>query len=92
MDADATGWPMAANVINLLGGTNTGRVPNIGASGSGITALGGGSIDDIRDTTYNGSIAVQKMWGKHNLKIGWEHRRYLSNEMTGGNFLRILRP
>ncbi|MCC6859190.1 MAG: TonB-dependent receptor, partial [Bryobacterales bacterium] len=84
VDADATGWPLAQNVINLLGGTNTGRVPNISASG--ITALGGGSLGDIRDTTYTGSISLQKMWGKHTLKAGWEHRRYLSNEMSGGSF------
>ncbi len=85
VNVDATSWNLPANVINLLGGTNTGRVPAI-TNMAGLTGLGGGSITDTRDTAYNASVAVQKMWGKHTFKAGYEHRRYYTNETTGGNF------
>ncbi len=48
--------------------------------------LGGGSTDDIHETSYVGSASVQKMAGKHTLKAGYEHRRYFTNETTGGYF------
>jgi hypothetical protein len=83
VNADASGWNLPQNVINLLGVTK-GRVPNI--SMPGINSLGGGSIDDIHDTGYNGSVSIQKMWGKHTLKVGYEYRMYFTNETTGGYF------
>jgi hypothetical protein len=85
VDVNDSTWGLPANVINLLGGVNNGRVPSI-SNMSGLSGLGGGSMDDIRDTAYNASIAVQKMWGKHTFKAGYEHRRYYTNETTGGNF------
>lgn len=85
VDVNDSTWGLPANVINLLGGVNNGRVPSI-TNMSGLTGLGGGSMDDTRDTAYNGSIAIQRMWGKHTFKAGYEHRRYYTNETTGGNF------
>ncbi len=85
VNADDTAWGLPANVVNLLGGLNNGRVPAI-TNMAGITGLGGGTLDDIRDTAYTGSVSIQKMWGKHTFKAGYEHRRYYSNEITGGNF------
>ena len=32
-----------------------------------------------------GAVSIQKIWDKHSIKIGYEHRRYYSN-ITGGNF------
>jgi hypothetical protein len=80
---DASGWPMQSQVINLLGGTR-GRVPSLG-TGDTITGLGGGSVNIVRDTSYSGSVSVQKLTGKHTLKFGYEQRRYYSNVTSGGN-------
>lgn len=85
VDVDASSWGLPANVINLIGGTNVGRVPGI-TNMAGINGLGGGSVTDTRDTAYNASVALQKMWGKHTFKMGYEHRRYYTNEITGGSF------
>ena len=85
VNVDDGAWGLPANVVNLLGGTNNGRVPAI-TNMAGLTGLGGGSVDDIRDTNYTGAISIQKMHGKHTFKAGYEHRRYYSNEITGGNF------
>ena len=45
---DDSAWGYPANVVDLLGGTNNGRSMSIG----GLSTFGGGSVDDIRDTTY----------------------------------------
>jgi hypothetical protein len=84
VDIDTGGWNLAPEVINLLGTTQN-RAPNI-AMGGPLFALGGGSVNDARDTTYTGSVALQKLFGKHTLKLGYEHRRYYSNVTTGGSF------
>ena len=84
VDIDTSGWNLAPEVINLLGTTQN-RAPNI-AMGGPLFALGGGSVNDARDTTYTGSVALQKLFGKHTLKFGYEHRRYYSNVTTGGSF------
>lgn len=84
VDADASSWNLPSEVINLLGGTSN-RVPNI-QTGDTIFNLGGGSVNDVYETNYNGSISLQKLWGKHTLKAGYEHRRYYANVVTGGNF------
>ena len=84
VDIDTSGWNLAPEVINLLGTTQN-RAPNI-AMGGPLFALGGGSVNDARDTTYTGSVALQKLFGKHTLKLGYEHRRYYSNVTTGGSF------
>jgi len=80
---DASGWPMQSQVVSLLGGTR-GRVPSIG-TGDTIAALGGGSVNNLRDTSYTGMVSLQKLVGKHTLKFGYEHRRYYSNVTSGGN-------
>ena len=74
---DAT-WGFPANVLDLMGGVNNGRTPQIG--------LGGGSLDEIWNTNYTSGIYIQKMHGKHTIKAGLEVRRYHSNEETGGSF------
>ncbi|MCC6587226.1 MAG: TonB-dependent receptor [Bryobacterales bacterium] len=84
VDADASSWNLPQQVLNLLG-TAVNRVPNIG-TGSHILSLGGGDVSDVRDTSYTGAVALQKLWGKHTFKVGWEHRRYYSNVTSGGSF------
>ncbi|HEU0142079.1 MAG TPA: TonB-dependent receptor [Bryobacteraceae bacterium] len=84
VDTDAGGWNLPAQVLNLLGTTSS-RVPNLG-TGSHIMSLGGGNVNDARDTSYTGSISFQKLWSKHTFKFGWEHRRYYSNVTNGGSF------
>ena len=75
---------LAANVIDLMGGTNNGRTPALGTYGR--LWLGGGSIDEIWNTNYTSGLYFQKMLGKHTIKAGVEIRRYHSNEETGGDF------
>ncbi len=82
--ADSSAWPLQSTVFTLLGTTKN-RVPTISTMDT-ITNLGGGSIDSPHDTSYTGSIALQKMWGRHTLKFGYEHRRYFSNVTGGGSF------
>jgi hypothetical protein len=81
--ADASAWPYQREVLNLLG-TTLNRVPSLGTADT-IANLGGGSTNNTYDTNYNGAISLQKIWGKHTLKLGYEHRRYYTNLTTGGS-------
>ncbi|HWB99194.1 MAG TPA: carboxypeptidase regulatory-like domain-containing protein [Bryobacteraceae bacterium] len=83
VDADASAWPYQREVLNLLGTTQN-RVPTLGTNDT-IATLGGGSTNNVYDTTYSGVISLQKIWGRHTLKMGVEHRRYYSNLFTGGS-------
>ena len=56
---DDSSWGLSSTVLDLMGGTNNGRTPNIG-SGE-VTSLGGGSVDDIWDTSYQGNVSLQKI-------------------------------
>jgi hypothetical protein len=85
---DDSSWNLPWNVVDLLGGTNNGRTVSI----SGLSALGGGSVDDIRDTSYQGGVSLQKIHGRHTFKAGFELRRYYSNEYQGGNFSEATDP
>jgi len=83
VEADATNWPYQREVLNLLGTTRN-RVPTLGPNDT-IATLGGGSTNNVYDTTYSFNSGFQKIWGKHTIKAGFEHRRYYSNLFTGGN-------
>ncbi len=84
VDVDASGWPIQKEVLNLLG-TTKGRVPSLGVADT-ITSIGGGQTSNAYDTIHSGLASVQKLWGKHTLKAGYEHRRYYSNVPSGGRF------
>ncbi len=84
VDIDTSGWNLPREALNLLGTTQN-RAPNI-AMGGPLYSLGGGNVNDARDTNYTGSVSLQKLFGKHTLKLGYEHRRYYSNVTTGGSF------
>ncbi|MBK9167637.1 MAG: TonB-dependent receptor [Bryobacterales bacterium] len=84
VDADSSAWNLPGEVVNLLG-TSRNRVPTI-STGSHIGALGGGNVFDSRDTSYVGSVSLQKLWKQHTLRFGYEHRRYYSNVTNGGSF------
>jgi len=81
---DTSTWPMGALARNLIG-TTRGRTSFI-AMDFGPTALGGGGINDTRETNYCASADVQKLVGKHTWKAGFDHRRYYLNQFGGGNF------
>ncbi|HWC00293.1 MAG TPA: TonB-dependent receptor, partial [Bryobacteraceae bacterium] len=81
--ADSSGWGLTPLMLNLLGTTQN-RVPSI-ATNDSITTLGGGSANDAHETNYSGVISLQKLFGKHTIKVGYEHRRYYANTTTGGN-------
>jgi hypothetical protein len=81
--ADASDWPYQREVLNLLGTTKD-RVPTLGPNDT-IATLGGGSTNNVYDTNYTALVSAQKIWGKHTLKMGFEHRRYYSNLFTGGS-------
>lgn len=80
---DSSSWPLQRQVLTLIGGTK-GRVPSLG-TGDTIAGLGGGDVNVDHDTSYTGVVSIQKIWGKHNLKAGYEHRRYYSNVTSGGS-------
>lgn len=84
VDVDGSAWPLQAEVINLLGTTRN-RLPALN-TGDTIFNLGGGSVNNVFETNYTGSVSFQKLWGRHSTKIGYEHRRYYSNVMSGGSF------
>ncbi|MCC6342655.1 MAG: carboxypeptidase regulatory-like domain-containing protein [Bryobacterales bacterium] len=84
VDVDAAGWPIQQEVLNLLG-TTKGRVPLLGVRDT-ITDIGGGQVSQAYDTIYSGLASLQKLWGRHTLKVGYEHRRYYSNVPSGGRF------
>jgi hypothetical protein len=83
VDVDAGSWPYQREVLNLLGTTRN-RVPNLG-TGDTIANLGGGNTADTYETNYSGAVSVQKIWGRHTLKLGYEHRRYYTNRFSGGS-------
>jgi hypothetical protein len=81
---DTTAWPMQDEVRRLLG-TSTTRTPSFGP-GESLASLGGGSVTNTFESNYTGAVSLQKFWGKHTLKIGYEHRRYYANIPRGGSF------
>jgi outer membrane receptor protein involved in Fe transport len=81
--ADSSTWGLQPLMLNLLG-TTTDRVPNI-ATGDTIVGLGGGTTNNYFETNYTGALSLQKLWGKHTLKFGYEHRRYYANTNSRGN-------
>lgn len=83
VNVDASRWPYQDLVVNLLG-TRRNRVPTLGPNDT-VATLGGGSTNNIYDTNYQGAVSIQKIWGKHTIKAGFEHRRYYTNMFTGGS-------
>ncbi|MCC6367704.1 MAG: TonB-dependent receptor [Bryobacterales bacterium] len=81
--ADSSSWGLQPQMLTLLG-TTTNRVPNI-ATGDTIFGLGGGTTNNVFESNYTGAISVQKLWGKHTIKVGYEHRRYYANTNSGGD-------
>jgi hypothetical protein len=81
---DTSGWPIASLARNLIGSAK-GRTSAISMD-YGPTALGGGSVNDTRETNYSASTDLQKLMGKHSWKTGFDHRRFYLNQFSGGNF------
>ena len=77
VDADSTGWPMQNLITNLIG-TTKGRVPSLSTNDT-VATLGGGNVNNNFETNLTTTLSVQKLWGKHTLKAGYDHRRYYSN-------------
>jgi hypothetical protein len=77
VDADSSSWPMQNLIVNLIG-TTKGRVPSLSTNDT-INSLGGGNVNNNFETNLTSSVSVQKLWGKHTLKAGYDHRRYYSN-------------
>ena len=74
-------------LVTKMLGTTVGRAPIIAISGDSIAGLGGGGGAMTFETDYNAGVSLQKQLGIHSLKFGWEHRRYYTNQYTGGQFL-----
>jgi hypothetical protein len=81
--ADSSSWGLQPLMLNLLGTTKD-RVPNI-ATGDTIAGLGGGTTNNIFESNYTGAVSLQKLWGTHTIKFGYEHRRYHANTNSGGD-------
>jgi hypothetical protein len=82
VNVDTSLWPLHPDVRQILGSTK-GTVPAMW--NLGVTPLGGGSIDKPVDTSYTASIAFHKLRGRHTVRLGFEHRRYYTNELVGGD-------
>jgi hypothetical protein len=82
--ADTSKWGLQREVISLLGSALT-RAPSVGP-GESLASLGGGSVSNTFETNLTSSVSLQKFWGKHTVKIGYEHRRYYANIPKGGTF------
>ena len=81
--ADSSNWGLQSLMLNLLGTTKD-RVPSI-ATGDTIAGLGGGTTSNYFESNYTGAVSLQKLWGKHTVKFGYEHRRYYANTNSGGD-------
>jgi hypothetical protein len=77
---DDSSWNLPAPLIDLLGGTNNDRTPEYG----GINTLGSAQVSDVRETSYQGSLSLQKMIGRNTIKSGFEIRKYFTNIESGG--------
>ena len=77
VDADSSSWPMQNLIVNLIG-TTKGRVPSLSTNDT-VATLGGGNVNNNFETNLTTSCPLQKLWGKHTLKAGYDHRRYYSN-------------
>ena len=77
VNVNSSGWPMQSLITNLLG-TTQGRVPSL-TNNDTIATLGGGNVNNNFETNFTAAFSVQKLWGKHTLKAGFEHRRYYAN-------------
>ena len=66
------------NLITNLIGTTKGRVPSLSTNDT-VATLGGGNVNNNFETNVTTTLSVQKLWGKHTLKAGYDHRRYYSN-------------
>lgn len=87
---DTGAWPISKFARNLIGTTKD-RTIYIGTDG-GATGLGGGSTNDTRETNYTSAADVQKLWGKHTFKAGFDHRRFYLNQYSGGDFSMVANP
>jgi hypothetical protein len=65
-------------------GTVGGRLPNI-VTNSPTQGLGGGGGSISYETDYHAGVSVQKLINSHNLKFGFQHHRYYTNVLSGGN-------
>jgi len=82
---DTASWPIDTLARNLLG-TTKGRTPGIWMDSDGVSMLGGGDVNDSRETNFSASADLLKLIGKHTWKFGIDHRRYYFNQYSGGWF------
>jgi hypothetical protein len=86
---NTSSFDLSPLVLGLLG-TTQGRAPSL-STGGNVTTLGGGGVNNIFETNYNAKVSLMKVFGKHTLKFGLEHRRYYTSLYGGygsnvGNF------
>jgi hypothetical protein len=82
---NSANWGFQPEVYSIMG-TTVGRAPSINVNGDSIAGLGGGGGALTFETDYSASLSLQKLVGKHSFKMGWEHRRYYTNQYVGGSF------
>lgn len=82
---NSAGWGFQPEVYSIMG-TTVGRAPSLDMSGDTVASLGGGGGALTFETDYSAAASLQKLVGKHTFKMGWEHRRYYTNQYVGGSF------
>lgn len=87
---DSSKFGLSGSTLDIMGQT-VGRAPGIytgdtNADSTAVASLGGGGGALTYETDYHGTISLQKLVGQHNLKFGFQHHRYYTNQYVGGAF------
>ncbi len=83
VNVDTSSWGWSKEAL-LIMGSGLNRAPYMDNKDT-LTLLGGGQSSSYYDTAYSFRYSMQKLWGRHIIKAGYEHRRYYSNVPSGGN-------
>jgi hypothetical protein len=80
---DSSKFGFGGGVDGILGQT-VGRAPDLYTQ-QDVSDLGGGGGALTYETDFHGGVSLQKLIGRHNLKLGFQGHRYYTNQYMGGN-------
>ncbi|MGB6745597.1 MAG: TonB-dependent receptor [Terracidiphilus sp.] len=80
---DSSKFGFGGDVNGILGQT-VGRAPDLYTQND-VSDLGGGGGALTYETDFHAGVSVQKLMGRHDLKVGWQGHRYYTNQYMGGS-------
>jgi hypothetical protein len=80
---DYTKFGFGSSVSDILG-AGGGKAPDLYTQND-VSDLGGGGGALTFETDFHGGVSLQKLMGRHNLKVGFQGHRYYTNQYTGGS-------